>query len=366
VILLAIFCVAAAGYQVTALLACIAHLRKQEPSPASLPAISILKPVHQADSHFFAALHSHAVIDYPEFEVLIGVREPNDAAIPQVERLRQQFPLLQIRLVHCPTDAPNAKVGVLEALASVARHPVWVVNDSDIHVEPDYLQRLTAYLDNPAVGLVTCLYRASADTFPAEFEALGISTEFAPSTLVAPFVGVNEFGLGSTLAFRAADWQRAGGFTGIRDYVADDYQVGKRISALGLKVVMSPMPVATHIGGGTWRDIWSHQVRWARTIRLSRGLYYGLPVTNATLWALLALGAGWWWTAGVLLTLRMQVALLAGVAILRDPIVERRWYLVPLRDLWSFGVWTAGAFGREVLWRGRRLRLDRAGRILRD
>lgn len=270
---------------------------------------------------------------------------------------------MNIRLIRCRTDAGNAKVGALEALAREARYPLWVVNDSDIHVPADYLRRLAAPLQDPKNGLITCLYRATADTFPAQFESLGISTDFAPSTLVAPFVGVNEFGLGSTLAFRAADWLRAGGFEAIREHLADDYQVGKRLSGLGLKVRMSRMAVTTHLGDCSWSDVWKHQVRWARTIRVSRGLYFGLPVTHASMWAVAAALAGWKWTAVFLLALRMLVAAVAGLGILRDPLAARYFWLVPARDLFAFVVWVAGAFGRDVEWRGRKLWLDSEGRI---
>jgi ceramide glucosyltransferase len=367
VILLGILCAAAAAYQATALLASIAHHRKHQgkrrQETSSLPGVSILKPVRGADARFFEAIRTHAQIDYPEFEILFGVGDPDDSAIPHIERLQTRYPDIPIRLSISSSDAPNAKVGKLEVLAREARYPVWVVNDGDIHVEPDYLRNLVAELQQPGVGLVTCLYRATADTLPASFESLGISTDFAPSTLVAPFVGVNEFGLGSTLAFRAADWNRAGGFAAIRSHLADDYQIGKRLSGLGLSVVMARMFVVTHLGASNWRSIWHHQVRWARTIRLSRGLYFGLPVTNATLWAMIALAAGRRWTAALLLTLRVSVALFAGIVILRDPIVKRYWWLVPPRDVFAFAVWVAGAFGTNVFWRGRRLRLDSEGRI---
>lgn len=364
-ILLALACAVAAGYQITALLACLAHLRKHDPAPTSFPGVSILKPVYGADEAFDEAIYSHALLLYPEFEILFGVRDPNDTALPHIRNLMARFPALPVRIIHCTTEAANLKTGVLETLARQARYPIHVINDSDIHVEPDYLDRLTGHLEDPRVGLVTCLYGASASTFAGRFEALGISTDFAPGALVAPFAGVNEFGLGSTLAYRAADWQRAGGFAAIRDHLADDYQMGKRVSGLGLQVILARMPVATHLGGPSWAQVWAHQVRWARTIRLSRGLYYGLPVTYATLWALIALFAGWWHVAAGLLLLRMQVALLAGISILKDPLVERYWWLVPVRDLASVAVWAAGALGKDVVWRGRRLQLDREGRIVR-
>ena len=123
-------------------------------------------------------------------------------------------------------ETPNGKVGVLMDLVRAARHSILVVNDADIRVEPDYLASVTAPLADPGVGLVTCLYRPEGSTFAARFEGLGVSTDFAPSTLVARLVGVDEFAMGSTLAFRRADLERIGGFEAIAEYLADDYQLG--------------------------------------------------------------------------------------------------------------------------------------------
>ena len=182
--------------------------------------------------------------------------------------------------------------------------------------------------------------------------------------LVAPLFGVNEFALGSTLAYRAADFEKAGGFRGITDYIADDYQLGKRITALGKKVWLSRVVVETQLGGESFADVWAHQLRWARTIRLSRGAYIGLPFTNASVWALLLLALGAWPWAAALIVLRLLVGWVAGWGVLRSGVVRRYWFLMPLRDLWGFGIWLAGMRGNEVVWRDRRLRLDGEGRIL--
>ena len=363
VILLALLIAAAAGYQVVALLACAAHLRRREAAPQTYPPVSILKPIYGADPAFDRAIRSHALLDYPNLEILFGVESLEEAAAEHVRALQREFPHVDIKLLHCPSDTPNAKVGRLEQLGRAARHGLWVVNDADIVVPRDYLPRVTAPLEDARVGLVTCLYRAAADSLPGRFEALGISTDFAPSALVAPFVGVKEFGLGSTLAFRAADLRRAGGFEALGEYLADDYQMGKRISSLGLRVHMSRTPVETHIGAATWREVWGHQVRWARTVRVSRGLYFGLPVTHATMWAIAAALVAWWPAAAGMLALRLGVAFAAGWMILRDKLVLTYWPLIPLRDLFEFAVWIAGAAGTDVQWRGLRIRLDAEGRI---
>ncbi len=347
----------AAAYQILAILACV--FRGRVKAAKGVGPVSVLKPVRGVDAGFREAIRSHTVLQ-GDYEFLCGVSRPNDPGLPV---LREFY---RVRVVDSDTHAANAKVGVLIDLAAEAKHPILVVNDADIRVEPDYLARVTAPLADPRVGLVTCLYRPVGDTFAARFEGLGVATDFAPSALVARLVGVDEFAMGSTLAFRRVDLDRIGGFVAVADYLADDYQLGHRIHALGLKCVLSDVVVETHLGGG-WRHVWAHQVRWARTIRVSRfGGYLGLPVTNATLWAVVCAVSGRFDLAGALLGLRMVMAYAAGWRVLRSWDVLYLWWLVPVRDLFGFAVWMAGLFGNSVMWRGQRLVLDREGRIQVD
>jgi ceramide glucosyltransferase len=354
----------AGGYQLFAIAACLWHRRGAGPRPANRLGVSILKPVRGADPGFYEAIRSQAIQDHPQFEILFGIRDPADPAANEIQRLIQDFPTIPIRLILCSQDAPNGKVGVLMDLAREARHPLLIVSDSDITVPPGYLQNVTSPLADPSIGLVTCLYRAEADNLPSRFEALAIATDFAPSTLVAPFVGVSEFGLGSTLAFRRADLDRIGGFAAIADYLADDYQLGRKLHSLGLRNLISKVVVSTRLSAESWRAAWQHQLRWARTIRLSRSAYVGLPVTFATLWAVAAAAGGVWWLAAALLAIRYAMAITCGWFVLRSPDVWKYFYLIPLRDLWGVAIWTAGLFGDTVEWRGRRLRLDAEGKII--
>ena len=328
------------------------------------PPLSVLKPIHGRDPRFYEAILSHAAQDYPDFELLFGFTNPADTAIADVERLQRQFPARRIEIVMVETDAPNGKVGVLAELARRARHGLLLVNDSDIVVEPGYFRTVVAPLDDPKIGLVTCLYRAHSDSWASHFEALGIATEFAPSVLVARLLGQAEFALGSTMVFRADALRRIGGFQAIAKYVADDYQLGVHIRQLGYRIEFAPVVVETDLGADSWAHTWSHQVRWSRTIRVSRpGGYYGYLVTHATLWVLVAFAAGEWWAGALALALRMMAGVLVGVAILKDRKVLTRCWLIPLRDLFGFAVWTAGAFGNRVQWRDRSLILDPGGAI---
>ena len=159
---------------------------------------------------------------------------------------------------------------------------------------PTILSGWPHLLEDDRVGLVTCLYRARASSIASKAEALGIATEFAPSVLVARLLSESGFALGATMAFRTPDLQAIGGFAAIREYLADDYQLGARIAALGKSVVLADVVVETSLGAGSWRDVWKHQIRWSRTIRVSRPAgYFGYLVTQLTFWSIMAAAFGY-------------------------------------------------------------------------
>ncbi|MGA2198257.1 MAG: bacteriohopanetetrol glucosamine biosynthesis glycosyltransferase HpnI [Bryobacteraceae bacterium] len=366
-IFLAIPAIAAAAYYLLAVVAAAVWRKRLawHGGAGTRPPVSILKPVHGKDPRFYEAIRSHALQHYKEYEILFGFTNADDPAVAEIERLKREFPRLRIEAVLVSSHTPNAKVGVLAELARLARYQVLLVNDSDIVVEPGYLEEATAPLSDSGIGLVTCLYRARSDSPAAGCEALGIATEFAPSVMVARLLGQAEFALGSTMVFRAETLRRIGGFEAIGKYLADDYQLGKHIRALGLRIEFAAVVVETGLGGGSWGQVWRHQLRWSRTIRVSRPLgYFGFGVTQATVWALVAFAAGQWWAGAAALGLRVAAGAITGERILQDPRVVPRLWLIPVRDLFGFAVWVCGLFGRRVEWRDSQLELRADGTIL--
>jgi ceramide glucosyltransferase len=337
------------------------RFRRRRSIPDYRPAVSILKPVRGRDPRFYEAIRSHAAQVYPDFELIFGAF-PGDPAREDIERLKAAFPRIPIRVLDTANDAPNGKVGALEILAREARYNVLLVNDGDILVQPDYLARVASLLESEQVGMVTCLYRGVGASIASRAEALGIATEFAPSVLVARLLSSSGFALGATMAFRAPDLKAIGGFAAIREFLADDYQLGARIAGLGKRVALSDAVVETNLGAGSWSDVWKHQTRWSRTIRVSRPAgYFGYLVTQATFWCIVAACAGYWRLALAGLVVRL---IAAGCSL---SALGERWVgriaAVPLRDLFGLAVWFAGLGGREVEWRGLRFRLSRDGRI---
>jgi ceramide glucosyltransferase len=171
------------------------------------------------------------------------------------------------------------------------------------------------------------------------------------------------FGLGSTLAFRRAELDRIGGFQSIVDYLADDYELGRRVADLGLKVILSDVVVETNLPLYDLAGFLSHQLRWARGVRDSRaGGYFGLLATFGLLWGVANViatsGAPWSWAVFCLIAaLRVAVAWLVGVRTLQDCFVLKNLWLLPIRDFFGVLVWIASFAGHTVTWRGDRFTL---------
>jgi ceramide glucosyltransferase len=315
----------------------------------------------------YESFRSHCLQVYPGYELLFGISDMDDPAAALVEKLRVEFPNRDIRLVVCGKKfGANGKVSSLVQLAAEAKYDILLVNDSDIRVAPDYLRTAIAELHSSNAGLVTCLYRGvAANTISSRLESLGISTDFVPGVLAATAIeGGLYFGLGSTLAFRRKDLDAIGGFETLVDYLADDYELGKRISERGLKIVLSNLVVETFLPAYGFSGFFSHQLRWARTIRASRpGGYAGLLLTYTLPWAALTLalarGAPWAWALlAVAALLRITMAWASAVSVLKDEHAIGSLWLLPARDFLAPLVWVAGMFGSRIVWRGQSFELD--------
>ncbi len=338
--------------------------REKQNSPAAhnpLPPISILKPLKGIDPEIWESLCSHCEQDYPQFQLIFGVSDQRDPSVEVVRRLQARYPAIPIELVVCDRVlGANVKVSNLAQMLAAARHEILLVNDSDIRVSRDYLRKVTAPLADDSVGLVTCLYRAvAAPTLGSRLEALGISTDFVPGVLSARFLEKGlHFGLGSTLAFRRRELESIGGFESLLDYLADDYELGRRIAAKGKNVELSAATVTTFLPAYKIGEFIRHQLRWSRTIRDARRAgYVGLLFTFGLPWALLTLaaarGAAWAWALlAATLIARCAVGILTATAILDDWQAMRNVVLLPLRDLIAPFLWAVAFAGNRIHWRG--------------
>jgi len=325
------------------------------------PPVSILKPLKGVDVELYEALRSHCRQDYPEYEIIFGLSDADDPALALVSRLQKEFPRATIQCVICDKKlGTNTKVSNLAQMLPAARYDHLIVNDSDICVPADYLQKVMRPMSNAKIGMATCLYRGiAAPTLGSRLESLGISTDFCPGVLVARYLESGlHFALGSTLAFRRQDLEAISGFESFADYLADDYELARRIVQRGFEVHLSELVVETFLPPYSLRQFLDHQLRWLRGVRGCRpGGYAGLIFTFGIPWALLALAvssaAPWaWGLLALTLGLRLAVALATAVVVLRDPRVVRLLWLIPLRDVVALLLWVASFTGSTVSWRG--------------
>jgi ceramide glucosyltransferase len=365
--------VAAMAYQVLALvgLGRLFRLPRACPALPEMPGLTVFKPVKGLDGQTRECLASFLNQDYGIYQVLFGVADPADPVVTLLEELGREAPPGRVEVVFCPeTLGHNPKVSILRQLEPRARHDLLVVADGDVRVGPDFLRRMAAALGEPGVGLVSCPYRAGRrDSLGALLEALTISADFIPSVAVARCVEGIRFALGAALALSRTALERIGGFAALGDYLADDYQLGWQIHQAGFKVRLLSYVVATVDPHLSVRAFLAHQLRWARTYRVCRPLgYFAYCITHAlvfslALWLWSGLAA---WALGLVagtVALRLGVAWFSEVVCLGGHLTLSAGVLLPLKDLLSFGLWLLSFLGNEVVWRGRRFRLSRDGRL---
>ncbi|AFL86542.1 hopanoid biosynthesis associated glycosyl transferase protein HpnI [Terriglobus roseus DSM 18391] len=366
------------AYLLIALLAARAFRREpRSPEPTAWPTVSVLKPIKGMDPRRYAAFASHCTQQYAgRYELLLGLSDPADAdVLAEIERLKTEFPTTAIRAIACGERlGTNGKVSTLSQMVPHALGDVILINDADILVGPQYLTRIAADLAQPNVGMVTTPYAGRTSDKPglwARLEGLGIATDFLPGVLTSRLLdrGVR-FGLGSTLALRRTTLEAIGGMTPLLEHLADDYELGARVHAIGMRVVLSPEIVETYVPAYDFEGFWQHQLRWARGVRDARRAgYVGLAITYAIPWALAnVIATGFALPSFTLLSLvllaRVALALGVGVGILRDGQVLRDLWLIPLRDCFGLLIWAWSYADDTVVWRGEHFRLKR-GILLR-
>jgi len=365
---------AACAFYVCVLVAAVRFFRRTTAAPSSTRApVSLLIPLHGAEVGAYENYAALCCQDYPAYQLVFGVSDPCDTAIPVVHQLRGDFAECDIALVVGPGIlGTNPKVRNLHNMLRCVKYEQIVMIDSDIRVGGDYLSTIMSVLNETRVGLVTCLYKAAdAPDWAATLEALGITAEFVPGVLAAWLLEGMHFALGATMATTQTVLQAIGGFPAIGDHLADDFMLGYLIAQAGYEVRLAPYVVDTVLAPGGLRRMLAHQVRWSRAKRIARPLgYLGMLVTHGLPLALLMLLASHSTTAslmllGTTLSLRLAMAWLIGIHGLRDRVLQKYMWLLPVRDLVSFGIWCLGLVGKHVEWRGQVFKIVNEGKIVK-
>jgi ceramide glucosyltransferase len=362
----------ASGYALLALLAVLIwQERSGARTAAKLPAVTVLKPLCGAEPGLYENLRSFCRQDYPEFQIVFGVCDPEDPALRVVERLRAEFPRLPMDVVIDPRQhGGNRKVSSLINMLGRARHDVLLIADSDAFAGPDYLATVTGPLLDRKVGLVTCLYRGEpTGSIWSRLGAMYVNEWYIPSVLLARLFGHEGYASGQTLCMRRETLQGIGGLRAIADHLADDYRLGELIRGLGLRIVVSPYVLRAEHHEPTLDRLVQHEVRWMRTLRILRPrsfslIFFGFSLPLAVLGLLLCAVEG---SPSRLAWMSFELTLVARVALhfahrLRGerPLLADFW-LLPARDLLLCWVWWRTFFTSRITWRGSEFDVDAHG-----
>ena len=349
---------------------CVMHfqIRAAVASP-NAPSVSVLKPICGLDADLYENLRSICQQDYPVFQVVFGVADALDPALTILHQLQAEFPLCDIKIIVDPRlIGANAKVSNLANILRSARHDLLVIADSDMRVGPEYLATVVQSLMAPGVGAATCLYKAVAKRgIASRLGADFVNDWFLPSVLVAHYFEPLRYCFGATMALRRDVLEEIGGFECLRDVLADDYMLGKRVAARGYRVALVPYLVENVVAEPDLRALFMHELRWARTVRTVRPIGYAMSlVTHALPMSLLLFTLSPWHKLAFLLAAMSVVGRIAMHILSRTAfrLEAERWYWrAPLRDALSFFVWAISFCGRNVHWRERSFVVDRNGEL---
>ena len=361
-LILLLLALAPLAYYFVAILATIRFFTRERAKKLGnfTPPVTLLKPVRGVDFASYQNFASFCNQDYPDYEILFCVNDLSDPAVPLINQLIGEFPQRRIRLF---SDAPqigsNRKINNLTLLTHHAEHEILVQSDGDVRVDPQYLREVVAPFANPSVGVVSCFYRGIAeDNLGAHLEAVGAASDFCAGALVADWKEGVTFALGASVITTKSWLARIGGYEALADLLADDYELGNRVHKAGGKVLLSRHVVSTIYPAQSLKGFWDHQVRWARTTRICRPVaFFGLLITHGLPWTLLAALVSPTIQLAIAylvayLVLRFLMAWTAGIWGIRDQVLRKKFWLIPLRDAVYFAVWLASFASNRVSWGG--------------
>jgi ceramide glucosyltransferase len=371
-VLIVLFAGAAAGCLYMALAAALAppSAHPVRSTGRAEPAVTILKPLHGDEPGLLENLVSFCDQIYSgPVQIVFGVSRSDDPAIAVVEQLRTMFPHKTVELVvDGSVHGTNPKVSNLINMSARIAHDIIVLADSDIRVRPDYLSRIVGKLERTGGAVTAPYYGISTGSLWSRLSELNIDGHFLPGVLVGSRFSLSRPCLGSTIALHRNSLVAIGGFEAIADCLADDYEIGALLAERGEPVSLLHFAVGHVCDERSFGELWRHEMRWAMTIRSIDPIgYFGWIITHAFPLALLA-----WILGGAEIAAYLAVGALVCRGVLIYAIERgyglppRPYWLVPLRDLLSFAVFTAGFVARDLSWRGHRYKLMSEGNLISE
>ncbi|MDJ0896747.1 MAG: bacteriohopanetetrol glucosamine biosynthesis glycosyltransferase HpnI [Alphaproteobacteria bacterium] len=342
------------------------------PAEPFQPPVTVLKPVCGLESGLKQRLRTACLQDYPDYQVVYSIQDPADPALPIVREIEAEFGSDRVSVVvEDIRVGPNGKVNNLLGGLRAARHDVLVISDSDVWLTPDYLAVIVAPLADPRTGMVCTPFKArGAVRWFEKMELLSYNADFIPSVIFAYLTKAADFCLGPSVALKRSTLEDMGGFESLAEYLAEDYEIGRRVTASGLVMAFPPHLVDIELDIETVSKWWSHQLYWDQNTRVANQAgFFATVFTRSVPFALLyALATGGGPVGLTVLAAALAIRLATAWATLawglRDPEGVRSLAWLPLRDCAGLATWALAFTKQTVIWRDTHYRLTKGGRMI--
>ena len=331
------------------------------------PPVSLLKPVCGLEKGLGDNLATACHQDYPAYEVIFGVQRKSDPALEVIENVAAICPQRNTRIVVDETTVgPNGKINNLHNMCQVSTGDILVFSDSDMQLAPDHLKCIVAPLVDERIGICCALYRAERPENLFEvLELLSYNADFIVSILFAVVTGTAPVCPGAALAIRRHVLDAVGGLAPLGDFLAEDYEMGRRVAGRGYRIHFIPSAVAMRVDLSGPEEWWRHQVGWDQKTKSANpsGFFFTLLIRGVPFAVLYAASGAPFGLHVLLATILLRLATgLVNAVNLQDRDGMAFIWLLPVRDLFGLFVWLAALMKRTTSWRGRTFRLKK-GRL---
>ncbi|MDP3273931.1 MAG: glycosyltransferase [Deltaproteobacteria bacterium] len=369
-------------FYLTLMAACFLQLRRgrrfdtaAEPAmpPGEWPGVTILKPCAGADDELESCLESYFTVQYPNVQLLFGVRSDKDPAFAVIERVRARHPEIESELLITGEGRHvSPKISQMEVLAARAKHELFWLSDSNTRVHPDTLWDMVSRIKQPNSGLVASPIVGGGElTAGAALENLQINCYVAMSTYAIKFFMNRVAVPGKSMLITREALTRVGNWDEIGQYFADDEVLVTSIMDQGFRTHLGAFAVQNVNTSGDVKKFYHRHLRWAQirwrviiqgaiaelfVAPLMVLLVNAVVMQSAKGWAMFALGFG----------LQMSIDWLCQ-RLVRGRSLEWKYAWVLLaRPVLNFGLLVRGLFSGRVAWRGNHLWMGPRARILTE
>ncbi|MDJ0730575.1 MAG: glycosyltransferase [Crocosphaera sp.] len=335
------------------------------------PPVTVLKPVRGLEKNLKHNLRTIATQDYPDYQVIYSVQDPQDPAYLIIKDIQAEFGRDRISVVISRVEAgANGKVNNLLGAMEAACHDIIIISDSDTRLRSDYIATIVEPLANPEVGCVCTPFKVTkADSWYEKMELLTMNADFMPSVMFAEVTGASNSCLGPSIAIRRSTLDKLGGLESLADYLVEDYEIGRRVWTSGQKMVLLPYMIDVVVDLASWKNWWSHQVYWDQNTYLARpGAFISTILIRSIPFALIFAVLRWDLIGLEVLMATILIRIITAAMVAQemgDKETIKSLYLLPFRDAVGLVFWGLAFTQRTVIWRGVEFKLTSHGKMVK-